>query len=67
LQLADYLPDATPETGGIKVPALLKPLGIFRAYHGGASAMRSDIGESPPQDHPHVFLEMSEQERILCP
>ncbi len=25
------------------------------------------IGESPPQDHPQVFLEMGELEKILCP
>jgi uncharacterized Zn-finger protein len=25
------------------------------------------IGQSPPQDHPHVFLEMGNQDRILCP
>jgi uncharacterized Zn-finger protein len=25
------------------------------------------IGESPPQDHPHVFLEMGELDKILCP
>src|SRR6185437_6174647 len=25
------------------------------------------IGQSPPQDHPHVFLEMGSQNEILCP
>jgi uncharacterized Zn-finger protein len=25
------------------------------------------IGQSPPQDHPHIYLEMGDQERILCP
>jgi uncharacterized Zn-finger protein len=25
------------------------------------------IGQSPPQDHPHVFLEMGDQNEILCP
>ena len=32
----------------------------------GAKAFEC-VGESPPQDHPHVFLEMGEQEKILCP
>jgi uncharacterized Zn-finger protein len=25
------------------------------------------IGQSPPQDHPHVFLKMGDQDKILCP
>jgi uncharacterized Zn-finger protein len=25
------------------------------------------IGQSPPQDHPHVFLEMGDRDKILCP
>lgn len=25
------------------------------------------IGQYPPQDHPHVFLEMGSQNEILCP
>jgi len=25
------------------------------------------IGESPPQDHPHVYINMSETGTILCP
>ena len=25
------------------------------------------IGASPPHDHPHIYLEMSNQETILCP
>ena len=25
------------------------------------------IGVSPPQDHPHVYINMGGQERILCP
>ena len=25
------------------------------------------IDQSPPQDHPHVFLEMGDQNDILCP
>ena len=25
------------------------------------------IGVSPPQDHPHVYLEMGESDSILCP
>jgi uncharacterized Zn-finger protein len=25
------------------------------------------IGETPPQDHPHVYLELGEQSQILCP
>ncbi len=25
------------------------------------------IGATPPQDHPHVYLEMGEQNNILCP
>jgi uncharacterized Zn-finger protein len=32
----------------------------------GAKAFEC-IGESPPQDHPHVFLEMGELDKILCP
>ncbi len=32
----------------------------------GAKAFEC-IGESPPQDHPHVYLEMGELDRILCP
>jgi uncharacterized Zn-finger protein len=25
------------------------------------------IGESPPQDHPHVYINMGEASTILCP
>jgi len=25
------------------------------------------IGESPPQDHPHVYIDMGEADTILCP
>ena len=25
------------------------------------------VGVSPPGDHPHVYIEMGEQETILCP
>ncbi len=25
------------------------------------------IGETPPQDHPHIYLEMGAQKQILCP
>jgi uncharacterized Zn-finger protein len=25
------------------------------------------IGETPPQDHPHIYLEIGDQNRILCP
>ena len=25
------------------------------------------IGASPPHDHPHVYLDMGEQDAILCP
>jgi len=25
------------------------------------------IGESPPQDHPHVYINMGEEDTILCP
>jgi uncharacterized Zn-finger protein len=25
------------------------------------------IGASPPQDHPHVYIDMGEQAAILCP
>jgi uncharacterized Zn-finger protein len=25
------------------------------------------IGQTPPQDHPHVYLEMGEQDHVLCP
>jgi uncharacterized Zn-finger protein len=25
------------------------------------------IGQSPPQDHPHVYLEMGLRDEILCP
>jgi uncharacterized Zn-finger protein len=25
------------------------------------------IGQSPPQDHPHIYLELGNQDRILCP
>ena len=25
------------------------------------------IGESPPQDHPHVYFNMGEADTILCP
>jgi len=32
----------------------------------GAKAFEC-IGQTPPQDHPHVYLEMGELEKILCP
>ena len=32
----------------------------------GAKAFRC-AGESPPQDHPHIYLEMGAAESILCP
>jgi uncharacterized Zn-finger protein len=25
------------------------------------------IGASPPQDHPHVYIDMGEHDAILCP
>jgi uncharacterized Zn-finger protein len=25
------------------------------------------IGQSPPEDHPHVYLEMGQRDDILCP
>jgi uncharacterized Zn-finger protein len=25
------------------------------------------VGASPPQDHPHVFLDMGEDDEIICP
>jgi uncharacterized Zn-finger protein len=25
------------------------------------------IGETPPQDHPHIYLDMGQEFRILCP
>jgi uncharacterized Zn-finger protein len=25
------------------------------------------VGQSPPQDHPHVYLEMGLKDEILCP
>jgi uncharacterized Zn-finger protein len=25
------------------------------------------VGESPPQDHPHVYINMGEADTILCP
>jgi uncharacterized Zn-finger protein len=25
------------------------------------------IGESPPQDHPHIYINMGEADMILCP
>lgn len=25
------------------------------------------IGASPPQDHPHIYLEMGSEDTILCP
>jgi uncharacterized Zn-finger protein len=25
------------------------------------------IGESPPQDHPHIYINMGEGDTILCP
>jgi uncharacterized Zn-finger protein len=45
----------------------------FRNDHGvpeiriGVRAFKC-VGASPPQDHPHIYLEIGEQEtRILCP
>lgn len=32
----------------------------------GAKAFRC-IGASPPEDHPHIYLEMGEQDSIRCP
>lgn len=25
------------------------------------------IGQTPPEDHPHIYLEMASQDKILCP
>jgi uncharacterized Zn-finger protein len=25
------------------------------------------IGQSPPEDHPHVFLQMGDRDKVLCP
>ena len=25
------------------------------------------IGESPPQDHPHIYIDMGQKDTILCP
>ena len=25
------------------------------------------IGESPPQDHPHIYIDMGQTDTILCP
>lgn len=32
----------------------------------GAKAFEC-VGVSPPDDHPHVYLEIGEQDAILCP
>jgi uncharacterized Zn-finger protein len=32
----------------------------------GAKAFEC-IGETPPQDHPHIYLELGEHNQILCP
>jgi len=32
----------------------------------GAKAFEC-IGETPPQDHPHIYFEMGEHSQILCP
>ncbi len=44
----------------------------FRNDHGvpeiriGVKAFKC-IGVSPPEDHPHIYLEMGGQDTILCP
>jgi uncharacterized Zn-finger protein len=61
-------PDIPPPPKPIAVGAYLK----FRNDRGipeiriGIREFRC-IGVSPPQDHPHVYLNMGEMETILCP
>lgn len=44
----------------------------FRNDHGAAEIRIGVkefhcIGVSPPQDHPHVYINMGDQDAILCP
>ena len=46
-------------------PQFRNDLGV-REIRIGAKAFEC-IGETPPQDHPHIYLELGEQDQILCP
>jgi uncharacterized Zn-finger protein len=54
----------TPDNGR-SCPKFQNDRGLAE-IHIGAKAFEC-IGESPPQDHPHIYLEMGELEKILCP
>lgn len=46
-------------------PQFCNDLGV-KEIRIGAQAFEC-IGETPPQDHPHIYLELGEQTEILCP
>jgi uncharacterized Zn-finger protein len=47
------------------VPQFCNDLGV-REIRIGTKAFEC-IGETPPKDHPHVYLELGEQSQMLCP
>ena len=57
-----HQPDSVPGGGYLR----------FRNDHGvreiciGVKEFKC-IGESPPQDHPHIYINMGEADTILCP
>jgi len=36
-------------------------------FGSGYLKFRKCIGVSPPQDHPHIYINMGEADTILCP
>ena len=57
----------TPAEGPLDrtVPQFCNDLGV-REIRIGAKAFEC-IGETPPQDHPHVYLELGEHSQLPCP
>jgi len=72
----------TPDTGsGLSVPPPITTASV-EVWGSGYPKFRNDrgvpeicigvrefecIGVSPPQDHPHIYIDMAEADTILCP
>jgi uncharacterized Zn-finger protein len=72
----------TPDTGsGLSVPPPITTASVA-VWGSGYPKFRNDrgvpeicigvrefecIGVSPPQDHPHIYIDMAEADTILCP
>jgi uncharacterized Zn-finger protein len=56
---------AGPAPKGLNLPRYCNGSGM-REIRVGAREFEC-IGQTPPQDHPHIYLEIGDQDTVLCP